>query len=131
MLKLKNQLNLIYLYLITFIGLSFILNNNQIMAMENNNLLDSRASEEHLYLINNKIWSLSVKKQELFMLSASNGDQKTKSILNKRYFCYINMMKNLEQQRNTIINRGYYNNPILYHLINDFNQQLAKLNISY
>ncbi|KOR75223.1 hypothetical protein CPX_001815 [Candidatus Phytoplasma pruni] len=131
MLKLKNQLNLIYLYLITFIGLSFILNNNQVMAMENNNLLDSRASEEHLCLINNKIWNLSVKKQELFMLSASNGDQKTKSILNKRYFRYINMIKNLEQQRNTIINRGYYNNLILYHLINDFNQQLTKLNINY
>ncbi|MFB5029567.1 MAG: hypothetical protein WJU30_00100 [Candidatus Phytoplasma pruni] len=115
MFKLKKQFKIISVCLFAFLGLFLIVNNQQVMGMQNNNLLDSRASEEHLYLnlINNKIWSLSVNKQEVFMLSASHGDQKTKSILNKRYFRYINMIKNLEQQRESIIKLGYYNNLIL------------------
>ncbi|WP_341266361.1 SVM family protein [Candidatus Phytoplasma fraxini] len=36
MIKLKNQFKIIYLCLITFIGLLFIFNNHQIMAMQNN-----------------------------------------------------------------------------------------------
>ncbi len=35
MVKLKNQFKTIYLFLITFIGLLFIFNNNRVMAMGN------------------------------------------------------------------------------------------------
>ncbi|MBT1576984.1 SVM family protein ['Elaeagnus angustifolia' witches'-broom phytoplasma] len=127
MFKLQNQFKIISICLFVFLGLLFMINNNQVMAMENNNSLDLRSSE-HLSIINDKIWSLSVKKQEIFILSVSCEDQRTKSILEKRYFRYIKMIKNLEQQRKSILDRGYYNNPILYQLINDFNQQLFQLN---
>ncbi|MEC4559254.1 MAG: SVM family protein ['Conium maculatum' witches'-broom phytoplasma] len=36
MVKLKNQIKTIYLGLITYIGLLFIFNNHQVMAMQNN-----------------------------------------------------------------------------------------------
>ncbi|UQV27007.1 SVM family protein [Candidatus Phytoplasma asiaticum] len=130
MFKLQNKLKIIIIYLFIFFGL-FLINNNQVMATENNNSLDLMTSE-HLSIINDNIWHFSVRKQKLFILSSSCKEPKTKSILNKRYFCCINLIKNLEEQRNLIINRGYYNNPILIQLINqlinDFNQQLLQLN---
>ncbi|MDO8078957.1 SVM family protein [Candidatus Phytoplasma aurantifolia] len=129
MFKLQNKSKIIIIYLFIFLGL-LLINNNQVIAMENNNSLDLIASE-HLIIINNKIWDFSVKKQELFIWSSSCKEQKTKSILNKRYFRYVNLIKNLEEQRNSIINRGYYNNPILIQLINDFNQQLFQLNRNF
>ncbi|MBX4180334.1 MAG: SVM family protein, partial ['Prunus persica' phytoplasma PP2] len=68
MFKLQNQFKIISICLFVFLGLLFMINNNQVMAMENNNSLDLRSSE-HLSIINDKIWSLSVKKQEIFILS--------------------------------------------------------------
>ncbi|MGA0447905.1 MAG: SVM family protein [Candidatus Phytoplasma pyri] len=134
MFKLKKYLLLFDIILFIGLGLFLINNNYQVMAMENamenNNSLDL-ISSEHLSMINDKIWSLSVKKQEVFMLSVSCRDQRTKSILENRFLRYINMIKNLEQQRKSILDIGYYNNPILYQLINDFNQQLFQLNRNF
>ncbi|WP_017193159.1 SVM family protein [Italian clover phyllody phytoplasma] len=130
MFKLQNQFKIINICLFIFLGLFLINNNDQVMAMENNNSLDFRALE-HLYIINDKTRSLSVKRQEVFMLSASCRDQNTKSILDKRCLYYANMIKNLEQQRKSIFDKGYYNNPILYQLIINFNQQLFQLNRNF
>ncbi|XXP77403.1 MAG: SVM family protein [Lettuce witches'-broom phytoplasma] len=58
MFKSKNQFNIIYLCLIAFLGLLFIFNTHQIMAMNNYNLTDSNS-------INNKINELYLERKNL------------------------------------------------------------------
>ncbi|MBS2126382.1 SVM family protein ['Fragaria x ananassa' phyllody phytoplasma] len=47
MFKLKNQFKTIYFCLITFIGLLFIFNNNQIMAMNNQDNISNKKNNNN------------------------------------------------------------------------------------
>ncbi|WP_349402046.1 SAP11-like protein [Candidatus Phytoplasma solani] len=58
MFKIKNNLLLFNIFLFISLGFLFIFNNNPVMAMDNYNLNDQNA-------INNKIYQLSLKKENL------------------------------------------------------------------
>ncbi|WP_349401856.1 putative membrane protein, SVM family protein [Candidatus Phytoplasma solani] len=59
MFKVKKQLHLFKIVLFICLGLLFVINNNQVMAMDNYNLNDQNS-------INNEIYQLSLKKENLF-----------------------------------------------------------------
>ncbi|WP_017191936.1 SVM family protein [Poinsettia branch-inducing phytoplasma] len=65
MFKLKNQLNIIYLCLITFIGLLFMNNNNLVMAMENNKNKQILQNEQPIDKEVNDFFRLLKKQKEI------------------------------------------------------------------
>ncbi|WEK82126.1 MAG: putative secreted protein, SAP66-like [Candidatus Phytoplasma pruni] len=63
MLKSTTQCKIIYLYLIIFVGLLFIINNQQLMAMNNDN--NNNEIRNEIREINNRILELALEKKQL------------------------------------------------------------------
>ncbi|MEC4559197.1 MAG: SVM family protein ['Conium maculatum' witches'-broom phytoplasma] len=140
MFQSKNQFKTFYFCLITVIGLLFIFNNHQLMAMNNNTKKNVDSFDTylnyHLGEINDKIFSISYRKQQLFMLQTnvnSIENRATYNILSKRYYKYVLLIKNLEQQQNLIYelkgNRQHMNafRNIPEDLLNKEKYQLEEL----
>ncbi|MCQ9618825.1 MAG: SVM family protein [Candidatus Phytoplasma pruni] len=118
MIKLKNQLNIIYLCLITFISLLFIFN-NKVMAM--NNLNDENS-------INNEINKLYLERKELttkikyFRIYHLDDDIKLQKKLNN----LDQTIKNLYQMRSDVNILKYINEQI-WHYSYERNQVVNKI----
>ncbi|MBS2126603.1 SVM family protein ['Fragaria x ananassa' phyllody phytoplasma] len=117
MFKSKNQFKIIYLYLICFIGILFIFNNHQVMAMNNqNNILNEE------YLIHNEI-TIKNKINQLF--SQSKNLSNKISHCNKLDLNTMNLKKQLKVLDVQILN--LYKQLGIYNILNDINKKIWDL----
>ncbi|MBS2126280.1 SVM family protein ['Fragaria x ananassa' phyllody phytoplasma] len=97
MFKSKNQFKTIYLCLIVFIGLLFLFNNHQVMAMDNNFNI-----QNEINTINDRIWKFSYERNQIaikiFSLSSDETNNEERNLLQRLHKNLVSLILNLQQQ---------------------------------
>ncbi|MDV3195848.1 MAG: hypothetical protein Q8875_01895 [Pigeon pea little leaf phytoplasma] len=114
----KLKIKCYILSLILSIFIIIIKQNNYIIAYNNNN--NNNNFSYHLQMINNDIISLSLRRQQVFILEVSHSNTNTKQILRQRCLVLARLILNLEQQKKIIqelITEGIDNNQKIDQLL--------------
>ncbi|TKA87953.1 MAG: putative secreted protein, SAP42-like [Candidatus Phytoplasma asteris] len=144
MIKLQKKIQIIYLCLITFIGILFILNDNQVMAMNNLNDENTINKEINKLYLERKELTKQIKYFDIYHLDDNiklqkqlhNLDQTIKNLYQRlsdiKLLKYINeQIWNYSYERNqianTILSRSYQD-PTIQELIANHQKLVKKIN---